>query len=63
MKTTVKEDGGRVRWRQTIGRGDPWREPPERKEEVVRVSAATPDVIMDVMQSQAQDDRRYNSVV
>lgn len=51
MKTTVKEDGEeRVRWRQTIGRGDPWREQPERKEEVVRASAVTPDIIMDVMQ-------------
>lgn len=50
MKTTVKDEEERVRWRQTIGRGDPWGEQPERKEEVVRASAGTPDIIMDVMQ-------------
>lgn len=50
MKTKVREDEERVRWRQTIGHGDPWREEPERKEEVVRVGAVTPGIIMDVMQ-------------
>lgn len=49
MKTKVKEDEERVRWRQTIGCGDPRREQPERKEEEVTVSAATPEIIMDVM--------------